>query len=42
MMLWQLGFAVEGWNRVQAGDKDKPPPMTAERFNQLMEARGHA
>lgn len=42
MMLWQLAFAVEGWNRVQSGKKEGPPPMSSQRFDELMRAKGRA
>lgn len=35
MSLWELAAAVDGYNRSQGGDEDKPPPMTVERLREI-------
>jgi hypothetical protein len=38
---WQFAAAVEGWNKAQGGE-DKPPPMSPERFDQILKERGYS
>lgn len=32
MMLWEFGWAIEGYNRVHGGE-EKPPPIGDEEFD---------
>lgn len=35
MSLWELAAAVDGWNRSQGGDNDKPDGMTVDRLREI-------